>query len=158
MILDRESNRSHKLRKGITGLEFVKELMILLSEFLQEEDIKESSDRQDHYDPIYRIVGLLVDIRSILTDIRDQGVTQVAAIDDLNAAVAQETTVNASVVTLLTNLSTALTAALANNDTAAIQSVVTAMNANAASLAAAVVQNTLATPVDPNAPVVNPTA
>jgi hypothetical protein len=66
---------------------------------------------------------------------------------DLQAAVASETTVEGSAITLLQSLSAQLTAALASsNPVAAVEAVVTTMNANQTALAAAVVANTPAAP------------
>jgi hypothetical protein len=66
---------------------------------------------------------------------------------DLQAAVAQEATVEGSAIVLLQNLSAQLTAALASgNPTAAVEAVVTTMNTNQTALAAAVAANTPAAP------------
>lgn len=70
-----------------------------------------------------------------------------ASLADITVAVAAETTVEASVVALLTQLSADLQAALANNDPVAMQAVVDSINANAAAMAAAVAANTPAPPV-----------
>lgn len=64
--------------------------------------------------------------------------------DDLVAAVASETTVEQSVVTLLDRLSAQIAAAGTNE--AALQGVLASINSNKAALAAALVRNT---PVDP---------
>jgi hypothetical protein len=64
-----------------------------------------------------------------------------AAIDDLNAAVAAETTVDASVETLLTQLFATITNANAISP-AAVAAAVATMQANAAKLTAAVTTNT----------------
>ena len=69
-----------------------------------------------------------------------------ASIGDVQSAVSAETTVVASVVTLLNQLSTLLKAAIASGDPTALGTVVDAINANAASLAAAVTANTPASP------------
>jgi hypothetical protein len=65
---------------------------------------------------------------------------------DLQTAVANEETVEAGVVTLLQQLSADLAAALANNDNAALEALVTQINTDAASMAAAVTANTPAAP------------
>ena len=65
-----------------------------------------------------------------------------ATLDDLLSDVADESTVVASVETLLTNLSQQLAAAIAANDPAKIQAVKDAIDANKARLSAAVVANT----------------
>lgn len=68
-------------------------------------------------------------------------------VQDLQAAVTQETTVEASAIALLASLATQLTAALASgNPVAAVEAVVATMNTNQAALAAAVVANTPAAP------------
>jgi len=76
-----------------------------------------------------------------------------ASLADIQAAVAAEKTVEASVVALLTTLSADLQAAVASNDPAAMQAVVDGINANAAALSAAVTQNTPAAPVPAPAPI-----
>lgn len=66
-----------------------------------------------------------------------------AQIDDLKAAVANETTVEQSAITLLGSLSAQLQAALnGGNPTADVQAVIDTMNANQTALAAAVTANT----------------
>lgn len=65
-----------------------------------------------------------------------------ATLADIQTAVTNEQTVEASVITLLQTLSADLKAALAANDPAAIQAVVDSINTNAAALAAAVTANT----------------
>ena len=68
------------------------------------------------------------------------------SLSDLQAAVAAQTTVDASVVTLLQGLSAQLTAALAAGDDAAVEAAAQAIASNTATLAAAVVANTPAAP------------
>lgn len=65
-----------------------------------------------------------------------------ATLADIQAAVAAETTVEQSVITLLNTLSADLKAAIASNDPAAMQAVVDQLNTNAQTLAAAVTANT----------------
>ena len=62
--------------------------------------------------------------------------------DDLKASVQRNTDAEAAVVTLLTGISQQLKDALAANDPAAIQAVITQLDANTAAAAAAVVANT----------------
>lgn len=82
--------------------------------------------------------------------------TQPQDIIDLQNAVAAETTVEQSAITLIQSLASQLTAALASgNPTAAVEAVVTTMTANQTALAAAVAANT---PAAPGAPVTAPTA
>lgn len=72
-----------------------------------------------------------------------QGKAIMAQIDDLKAAVANETTVEQSAITLLGSLSAQLQAALnGGNPTADVQAVIDTMNANQTALAAAVTANT----------------
>lgn len=68
-----------------------------------------------------------------------------AEIDDLKAAVANDTTVEQSAITLISGFGAMLAAALANNDSdlrAAVETVATQVNTNASTLAAAVAANT----------------
>jgi hypothetical protein len=65
---------------------------------------------------------------------------------NLQAAVAAQTTVTQSVLTLLSTMAAEIAAASPTGDNPAIDAVVTTMNANAASLAAAVTANTPAAP------------
>ena len=65
-----------------------------------------------------------------------------ATLADIQAAVARETSVETSVVTLLQNISSQLQAALASNDPVAMQAVVDQLNTNAQTLADAVTANT----------------
>jgi hypothetical protein len=67
-----------------------------------------------------------------------------ATLADIQAAVAAETTVEASVVTLLQQLASDLKAAQASNDPVAMQAVVDKLTANANTMAAAVAANTTA--------------
>lgn len=65
-----------------------------------------------------------------------------ALLDALNTAVANETTVDQSVITLLNGLSQQLKDAIAAADPAAIQAVVDQIDTNTAALSAAVAANT----------------
>lgn len=71
------------------------------------------------------------------------GVNIMATLDDIKAAVAAQTTVIGSAITLLNELHTKLTEALQTNDTAKIQEVLDEMQAQTASLASAVQANTV---------------
>ena len=62
--------------------------------------------------------------------------------DDLKASVQRNTDAESSVITLLQGISQQLKDALAANDPAAIQAVITQLDANTAAAAAAVVANT----------------
>lgn len=73
--------------------------------------------------------------------------------DDLKAAVAAETTVGESVVALLADISSRLTAALAAGDTDAIKALTQELKVNQEKLAAAVLANTPAAKVEPPVPV-----
>ena len=72
--------------------------------------------------------------------------TQAQAMADLTTAVANDTTVSGSIITLLNGVAAQLAAALAANNPAAIEALVTQLNANAAAMAAAVTANTPAAP------------
>ena len=75
--------------------------------------------------------------------------TTTNSLANLQAAVANETTVDQSVLTLLTTLAAEIAAASPTGDNPAIDSVVATMTANAAALSAAVTANTPAPPVTP---------
>lgn len=74
------------------------------------------------------------------------------AVENLEAAVAAETTVEGGIVTLLGQLSTQLNDAIKNNDTARIQAVADHISQNTAVLAAAILANTPAAPAPAPAP------
>lgn len=80
-----------------------------------------------------------------------------ATLTDIQAAVAAETTVEQSVITLLGTLSTDLQAAIAADDPAALQAVVDTITQNSAALAAAVTANTPAAPTPVPSPTPTPT-
>lgn len=65
-----------------------------------------------------------------------------ANIADVATAVAEETTVTESAVVLLDGIKSALDAAIASNDPAAVQAVVDSIGANKTRLAEAVARNT----------------
>jgi hypothetical protein len=69
-----------------------------------------------------------------------------SALSDLQAAVAQEDTAIASAITLLQGLKSALDAAIASGDPAALQALSTDIGNQTAALAAAVTANTPAAP------------
>ena len=71
----------------------------------------------------------------------DEG-TIMAAIDDLKAEVARNTTVEQSALTLITGLSSQLAAAIASGDMGQVQAVADTLKANDDQLAAAVAANT----------------
>jgi hypothetical protein len=71
------------------------------------------------------------------------------SIANLQAAVAAETTIDQSVLTLLTTLAAQIAAASPTGDNPAIDAVVSTMQANAATLAAAVTANTPTPPASP---------
>jgi hypothetical protein len=86
----------------------------------------------------------------ILEEIKGKEVNEMGALQDLQAAVAAEQTVEKSVITLLQNLAVQLSALEANESgmvaASDVEAVVTNINANAATLAAAVTANTPAAP------------
>ena len=79
-----------------------------------------------------------------------------AAIDDLQAEVARNTTVEQSALTLITGLSSQLVAAIASGDMTQVQAVADTLKANDDALAAAVAANTPAAPPPAPAPVPAP--
>lgn len=80
-----------------------------------------------------------------------------AAIDDLKAEVARNTTVEQSAVALMAGISAQLAAAIASGDMTQVQAVADTLKANDDALAAAVAANTPAVaPASPVAPVVPP--
>lgn len=72
-----------------------------------------------------------------------------ATLADIQAAVAAEQTVDASVITLLGQLHDQLQAALASNDPAAMQAIVDSLKTEQANLTAAVTANTPSTTTTP---------
>lgn len=83
------------------------------------------------------------------TQLQQEGQSLMATITDVQTAVANETTVEQSAITLLQQLSQMLQAALAANDPAQVQAVVDQINANAQALSDAVAANTPAAPATP---------
>jgi len=75
-----------------------------------------------------------------------------ASIQDVNAAVSAQTTVEQSVVILLQNLAQQIKDAQASGDPAALDQVVANINANTKALSDAVAANTPAAPPTPPAP------
>lgn len=75
-----------------------------------------------------------------------------ASIQDVNAAVANETTVEKSVITLLQGISQQLRDAQASGDPAALDQVVSNINANTKALSDAVAANTPAAPAPQTTP------
>jgi hypothetical protein len=97
----------------------------------------------------------LVRIERMLGHIqRSQGFIM-ATMDDLKAAVTAETTVEGSLLTLLTSIAQQLQAAKNNNDPAATQSVIDQINSNTKAMADAITANTPAAPT-PSPPVTPP--
>ena len=94
-------------------------------------------------------------IESKLDTLIQQGKREMALLDGLTAAVAAQTTVDASVETLVSGLAAQISALLAapTVDPVALQVLVTQMTTNNAALAAAVTANT---PPAPAAPAVAP--
>jgi hypothetical protein len=92
----------------------------------------------------------------LLNRILNKEIVIMATLVDIQNAVAAETTVEQSVITLLGTISADLQAAIAANDPVAMQAVVDSLNTNAANLAAAVVANTPA-PAPAPAPAPTPT-
>jgi len=85
----------------------------------------------------------------MVTVLTEKEVQIMANLDDIEAAVAAEATVEQGVITLLNQLSADLTAAIAGGDPAKLTAILTNIQANTAALSAAVVANTPATPTPP---------
>jgi hypothetical protein len=84
----------------------------------------------------------LLRIELLLARGNTKGNQIVASLQDLQNAVAQQTTVEQSVLTFISGLKDQLSQALQNNDPNAIQAVLDQLNANTQSLSAAIVANT----------------
>src|SRR6266702_2808609 len=85
----------------------------------------------------------------MVTVLTEKEVQIMANLDDIEAAVAAEATVEQGVIMLLNQLSADLTAAIAGGDPAKLPAILTNIQANTAALSAAVVANTPATPTPP---------
>ena len=75
-----------------------------------------------------------------------------ATLQDVRDAVARNTAVDQSIITLLSGISQQLKDALAQNDPAAVQAVVDSIDANTKALADAVTANTPASPTPASPP------
>lgn len=95
-------------------------------------------------------------IVSLLRGISKKQDLLMANMQDVRDAVARDTSVTQSAVTLLQGLSQQLKDALASNDPQAIQDVVNSLDANTNALAQAVKDNTPASSEPPPAPTPNP--
>jgi hypothetical protein len=84
----------------------------------------------------------LLRIESLLARGNREGTQIVASIQDLQNAVAQQTTVEQSVLTFISGLRDQLQQAMQNNDQQAMQDVLDHLNANTQALSAAIVANT----------------
>ena len=84
------------------------------------------------------LASIQATLAAIRKDIAAMSASTTNSLANLQAAVAQQTTVTQSVLTLLTTMAAEIAAASPTGDNPAIDAVVTTMNANAASLAAAV--------------------
>lgn len=93
---------------------------------------------------ISRTLSTVVRALELLT--AQQENTLMATLDDIRAAVAANSDVQTSAITLLEELHRKLEDALASGDTAALQQIVDDINAHKAALADAVVANTPAAP------------
>ena len=103
-----------------------------------------------HGKDLQRIEAKLDQILAILNTQQKEIGTMALDITALQTAVANETTVDASVEALLTQLAAQIQTLIANSgntvDPAALQAIVTQMQTNAATLSAAVTANTPAAP------------
>lgn len=93
--------------------------------------------------------------KASLTTLQTQERSIMAALDDLQSQVTQNTSLEQSAITLIQGIAKQLQDAVANNDSSALQALAQQLNSSAAALGAAITANTPATP-DPNAPQVNP--
>lgn len=104
-------------------------------------------------DVVGPLMGLLEKIiqgqNELKQEIQTMSSTTTNSLANLQAAVANETTVNQSVLTLLTTLAAELAAASPTGDNPAIDAVVSTMQANAAALSQAVQANTPPPPAGP---------
>ena len=85
----------------------------------------------------------------VLVTLKEFQMSATNSLANLQAAVANETTVTQSVLTLLTTLAAEIAAASPTGDNPAIDAVVTTMQANATALAAALAANPPGPPVGP---------
>ena len=92
------------------------------------------------------LASIQATLAAIRKDIAAMSASTTNSLANLQAAVAAQTTVTQSVLTLLSTMAAEIAAASPTGDNPAIDAVVTTMNANAASLAAAVTANTPAAP------------
>lgn len=88
----------------------------------------------------------LTNIEEKLNYLIHQGIKLMATIQDVQTAVAAQTTVDTSVVTLLQNITAQLQAAQASGDPAALDAVVASIQANTQVLSNAVTANTPVAP------------
>lgn len=92
------------------------------------------------------MVNTLGQMVTILNSIVEKENAMAATLDDVQTAVAAETTVEGSVITLLNGIAAQLAAALAANDPAKVQAIVDQITANTTAMSAAVAANTPAAP------------
>lgn len=95
------------------------------------------------------------ELYSLLQEINYKVNQLMATIQDVQTAVAAQSTVEDSVITLLNGINQQLQAAIAANDPAALDAVVASITANTTKLSNAVAANTV-TPTPPTVPVVTP--
>jgi hypothetical protein len=95
-----------------------------------------------HIKPDHEVLARLDAIMERLDLVSENQENIMTVMDDLKAAVQRNTDAEAAVVTLLQGISQQLKDALAAGDPAAIQAVITQIDANTAAAAAAVVANT----------------
>jgi len=92
--------------------------------------------------PVKEVLGRLDALKRQLNLIFDRQEIIMATIDELKAAVARNTAVDDSVITLLQGISQQLKDALASGNPAALQEVITQLDANTQKMADAVTANT----------------
>lgn len=98
------------------------------------------------------LISLQASVNLLLTTERQH----MSALDDLTTQVTANTNLEQSAITLIQGIAQQLQTAIANNDSAALNTLAQQLNTSAAALGAAISANTAAPAPDPNAPVVNP--
>ena len=110
------------------------------------DDVSLFRDKGVHH-KLDAIIHELRHIKSIVNTTNNKETYIMAILDDLQAAVAVDTDVTSSAITLLQGLAAQLAAA--GTDEAALAAIRDSLNTNTQALADAVVQNTPAAPVEP---------
>jgi uncharacterized phage infection (PIP) family protein YhgE len=124
--------------------------------------VQQLATLQSSVNSLSTIVTLLTNrVQSSFAQITTEESKIMAALDDLQTQVAQNTSLEQSAVTLIQGIAKQLQDAVENNDSSALQALASQLNTSAAALGAAITANTTPAPTpaptpDPNAPQVNP--